>query len=571
MINSSVYPSAVGRDDITRSLLTPDRTFFILTAIYGIGIGILTLAVPIAVQALLNTVVNTTLTPFIILLAVLLFVVLLISATLIACRDYAMELFQRRFLARIASEAALHLTHTDQPHMDGINRAELVNRFFEIMHVQKNVPALLTEGFFIALQAIIGLIVVSFYHPFLFVYNMLFAGSLFLIWHMWSKRAIKQAIALSDSKYALVQWLEEIARVNPTFKSERAITYALQETDNQTANYLSRKKSYFRTTFGQNIAFLALYCVASAGLLGLGGVLVARNQLSLGQLVGAELIMSAIFYSTSKLGYYSRIYYDLCANLHKLNYFFQLPLETNSGIISFDITTSPDVNFENVILPYRGHQFSFDCMLAGNSKVLAKSSEAAGSKLFLDLIKGHRIPSQGRVLIGEQDLNDYDLHQLRNHILSVDSVSVVEGSIKRFFDLYAPNVTQANIVSVLQMVELNAVINALPQRLNTHIVPSGYPLLYDEVIRLKLAAVLAAKPSVLIVTEIFDAVPFQIRKRIMQSLCQQHDTMLICFTNRKEWNFFDHYLIMDKVMTHSFANAPLLKLHEDAQMAEQNS
>lgn len=553
------------------SILKPDRPYFILAAIYGVGIGILTLAVPVAVQALLNTVVNTALTPFIVLLAGLLFVVLLISVSLIACRDYAMELFQRRFLARIASEAALRLTHADQPHMDGINRAELVNRFFEIMHVQKNVPALLTEGFFIALQAIIGLVVVSFYHPFLFVYNMLFTGALFLIWQVWSKRAIRQAVVLSDSKYALVQWLEEIARVNQTFKSERAISYALEQTDHQTAGYLSCKKAYFKTTFAQNIAFLFLYCIASAGLLGLGGVLVAGNQLSLGQLIGAELIMAAIFYSTSKLGYYARIYYDLQANLHKLGYFFRLPLESHNGSDILDQNISPSIDFKDVVLPYRGHHFNFSCHLAANSKVLVKSSEAAGSKLFLDLIKGYRLPSQGHVLLAGHEIHSYDLHMLRNHVLSVDSVSVVEGTIRRFFDLYAPNVSQADIVSALQMVELDKVIDALPQGLSTPIVPSGYPLLHDEVIRLKLAAVLAAKPAVLVVTEIFDTVPFQTRKRILQNLCQIEDMMLVCFTNRREWSFFDQYLIMDKIGTHSFATAPLLRLHEEAHMSEQQA
>lgn len=552
-----------------RALLVPDRKFFFLAAIYGVGIGILTLAVPIAVQALLNTVVNTALTPFILLLAGLLFAVLFISAVLMASRDYAMEIFQRRFLARISSEAALRLTHADQPHMDGINRAELVNRFFEIMHVQKNVPALLTEGFFIGLQAIIGLVVVSFYHPFLFIYNVLFAAALFFIWRIWSKTAIRKAVALSDSKYALVQWLEEMARINQTFKSTRSISFALGQTDQETANYLAHKKSYFRTTFAQNLAFLGLYCVASAALLGLGGVLVAQNQLSLGQLVGAELIMSAIFYSTSKLGYYARIYYDLRANLHKLNYFFSLPLEKIEGTLSLSNMPSRAIDFSGVAVPYRGHEFIFDCGFASTDKVLVKTDESACSKIFLDLVKGYRQPKRGRIIVGGQDLSDFDLHDLRDRVLSVDSLSVVEGGIRRFFDLYAPGATQAEIMAALRLVELDELIVKLPEGVNTHIVPSGYPLLQDEVLRLKLAAVIAAKPAVLVIAEIFDIVPFQLRKRILQHLCEQKDTLLIVFTNRKEWGFFDRYMLMGKSGTHIFKDAAEMKAHQELQSSEQ--
>jgi putative ABC transport system ATP-binding protein len=551
------------------SILKPDKRFFLLASVYGVGIGILTLAGPIAVQALLNTVVNTAITPFIILLAALLFVVLLLSITLIACRDYAMELFQRRFFARISSEAALRLTHADQRHMDGINRAELVNRFFEIMHVQKNVPALLTDGFFIGLQSIVGLVVVSFYHPFLFVYNIFFVGCLLLIWKIWYKAAIKKALALSDSKYAIVQWLEEMARVNHSFKSEQSIKFALERTDNYTSSYLSKKKSYFRTTFTQNVAFLLLYSIASACLLGLGGVLVAKSQLSLGQLVGAELIMSAIFYSTSRLGYYARIYYDLRTNLHKLSYFFKLPLENNAGKLVMDHTIERRAAFDNVITNYRNHSFNFSCDLNNNSKVLIKTSDAAGSKLFLDLIKGYRQPDQGRISIGGHELADFDYHRLRNNILSVDSISVVEGSINRFFNLYAPNLTQAQINAALQLVELDQIVNDLPRGLNTHIVPSGYPLLQDEIIRLKLAAIIAAKPAILVITEIFDIVPYQLRKRILKQLCQNPEMMLITFTNRKEWHFYDQYILMDEEGTHNFTDAAAMKNYLETQHLEQ--
>lgn len=549
--------------DVSAAILKPDQRFFALAAIYGIGIGFLTLSVPIAVQALLNTVVNTALMPFIVLLALLLFTVLFISAVLTASRDYAMELFQRRFFARIASEVTLRLTHADQPYMDGINRAELVNRFFEIMHVQKNVPALLTDGFFIALQTIIGMIVVSFYHPFLFVFNVLFATSLFMIWRIWSKPAIEKALALSDSKYALVQWLEELARVNQTFKSERAISFALEETNEKTTDYLMYKKSYFRTTFSQNIAFLSLYCIASATLLGLGGILVAGNQLSMGQLVGAELIMSAIFYSTSKLGYYARIYYDLRINLQKLSYFFKVPLEALPGVIRSDQKLSAQVVCNDAGIFYRGHRFSFDCTFHRGSKILAKSTESTTSKIFVDVLKGHRKVSSGSILIDGQAIDDIDLHYLRNHVLSIDSTSIVEGSIKRLFDLYTPNTTRSKIISALQLVELHSAIDVLPQGLDTQILPSGYPLLQDEVIRLKLAAVIAANPSVLIITEVFDVVPFQLRKRILQQLFQIPGLLLILFTNKKEWNFFDQYLVINKNSSVSFTEATDMKTYLD--------
>lgn len=561
--------NAALNDATFRRILRPDKSFFYLALIYGIGIALLTLAVPVSVQVLLNTVVNTRLAHFVLILAGFLFLLLLVFAILIAFRDYAMELFQRRFLARLAAEATLRLTHADQSYMESINRAELVNRFFEIMHVQKSVPDLLSGGFFIALQALVGMTVVSFYHPFLFIYNVVFMLSLYLCWVIWSKTAIRKAYALSDSKYDLVQWLEEIARVDLAFKSTEAITFAVEETNKYTEAYLVRKKSFFRTTFVQNIAFLVLYGIASAGLLGLGGVLVTRDQLSLGQLVGAELIMSVVFYGLSKLGYYARIYYELLASINKLGYFYNLPLEERDG--TFDFPTerkTVDIAFENVSVVYRNHRFSFNCRLPANAKVLAKSIDSTGSKLFLDLVKAYRPPNQGRILMAGQDLKDYNTHGLRSSILAVENMTIVEGTIRGAFYLQTPKATLSEIMSTLQLVELDDVISKLPQGLDTHLVPSGYPLLQDEVIRLKLAAAVLANPAILVLTEMLDTVPYQLRKRILMQLCTSSDMMIICFTNRKEWEFFEHYLFMDETGTYQFNSLFDYQLYENQYVAE---
>lgn len=49
-------------------LLGPERDFYILAILYGVGISLLTLATPISVQMLINTVANTALaTPLIVL------------------------------------------------------------------------------------------------------------------------------------------------------------------------------------------------------------------------------------------------------------------------------------------------------------------------------------------------------------------------------------------------------------------------------------------------------------------------------------------------------------------------
>ncbi len=86
-------------------------------------------------------------------------------------------------------------------------------------------------------------------------------------------------------------------------------------------------RRYFRYQFAQTVAFLLVYAFASAGLLLLGGMLILRGQLSLGQLVAAELILSGVFYGISQLGNYLDNFYDLVASAEELSLLFAIPQE----------------------------------------------------------------------------------------------------------------------------------------------------------------------------------------------------------------------------------------------------
>ena len=76
---------------------------------------------------------------------------------------------------------------------------------------------------------------------------------------------------------------------------------------------------------------LTIEVVASVALLALGGILVIERQLSIGQLVAAELIVTAVVASIAKLGGKVEVFYDLVAAVDKLGEIFDLPLERSGG------------------------------------------------------------------------------------------------------------------------------------------------------------------------------------------------------------------------------------------------
>ena len=154
-------------------IVGPDAAYLRLAAVYGVAISLLSLATPISVQLLINSVANTALPAPLWTLAGLLLVLLLFVAGLSAMRFWVMALFERRFFARVVAEITERAVHAQNPFFADQNRGDLFNRYFDLVVVQKAVPSLVIGAFTIILQSAVGLVVTSFYHPFFLAFNAL--------------------------------------------------------------------------------------------------------------------------------------------------------------------------------------------------------------------------------------------------------------------------------------------------------------------------------------------------------------------------------------------------------------
>ena len=308
-------------------LMKTERSFIWLALVYGVAVSVLSLATPISVQMLINSVANTALVTPLVTLAGTLLGLLLIAVLLSALRIYAMELFARRFYARQVAEITLRSIHARNPFFEDTKRQDLFNRYFDVVTVQKAVPSLLIGGFTIILQSAVGFAVTAFYHPFFLAFNLIVIGLAFLILLVWTRGAIRSGIAMSHAKYATAGWLENVGASNGFYKSGRHVDYALDRSEGVTAEYIAAKAKHFRYTISQTVAFLLLYALASAGLLALGGWLVIQGELSIGQLVAAELILSAAFFGLGQMGAYLDITYDLIAASEEIGMFYQIEQE----------------------------------------------------------------------------------------------------------------------------------------------------------------------------------------------------------------------------------------------------
>jgi len=186
-----------------RILLGPERGYYWLAIAYGVAMSVLTLAVPLSVQILINSIANTALMRPLVVLGIALFSLLGLYGLMYALQTWVMDRFERHFFARVSREIILRSLHARYAAVESVNREELANRFFEIVTVQRNLPSLFIGGSALFLQALAGFIVVSAYHPAFLAFNATLILAVWVVWAIWGGRATRSKIKASKAKFRL--------------------------------------------------------------------------------------------------------------------------------------------------------------------------------------------------------------------------------------------------------------------------------------------------------------------------------------------------------------------------------
>ncbi|MEM1435330.1 MAG: ABC transporter ATP-binding protein [Pseudomonadota bacterium] len=528
------------------AILGPEKNYYWLAFIYGIGISLLSLATPISVQMLINTVANTGLTTPLILLSLTLFGLLLGAVLLNALRIHLMELFSRRFYARLVSDIALRSIYALNPFFADQGRSTLHNRYFDIVIVTKRIPALLVGGFTLLLQSAVGFVLVSLYHPYFLIFNLIMIVLIWIIWLIWGKRSIRSALDLSHKKHATAGWLEALGESNGFYKTQLHVDRALDETNRYTALYIDQQKRHFSHTFGQALALLLLYALSSAVLLGLGGWLVIQGELSIGQLVAAELVLSVVYVGISNLGTYMTYFYDLCAAVDELSLFHDTPLEDPPGV-GESIPQETTLDFQHACGIARGRPTEFNFSIETGSWVLACAQNYSVQRLFSNLLRRHEEPESGYITYGGVDIAAIAAHELRQQVIVMDRPNIVSMSIRDYLQICVGREDNRAILEAVELVGLSDTVAQLDEGMDTILAATGWPLSISEAMQLKLAGALLSRPQVLVLSQLYDVLTDEVLERSLQTLRNRADgppTTVVYFTNNRSHLRFDSYLYL---------------------------
>jgi ABC-type bacteriocin/lantibiotic exporter with double-glycine peptidase domain len=530
----SSRPSPLRR---TLQLLAFDREDITVIIIYGFALGLLSLAVPIAVQSLVNTVAFGSLIQPLIVLTVLLGVALIGAAVLRALQVRIAEMLQRRLFVRIVIEIGGRLPRVSARALRAANGPELLNRFFDVFTTQKSLAHLLLGGIDALLIALVGMTLLAFYHPILLAFDIvLILGALIVLFPL-GRGGTRTSVVESKSKYAVAAWLEEMARHPLSLKQAGGEKFAQERVETLAHSYLDKRDRHFKVVFRQLIGALTFEVIASVALLALGGLLVIERQLSLGQLVAAELIVTAVVASIAKLSGKVEIFYDLVAAVDKLGEILDLPLEREDGdnpppsaeprghLHIRDLEVHPVLHDE--ISPV-----SLD-LRPGQWLAITGAPERATSHL-VDAIFGLEPARAGLVEIDGHDTRDLSLRSLRSRIALVRDVEVLPGTILDNLRSANAELSADDAWGVLHDVGLDKAIKSLPDGLSTELLVDGEPLTRSQMIELTIARALAGSPSILVLDRTLDWLGPKERRATLDALLSRSEVSVLLITDEPE-------------------------------------
>lgn len=530
-------PKVFARASIARlvELLRSERAHLRWIVIYALGVGTLAVATPVAVQALVNTVAFGGVIQPIIVLTALLLGCLALAAVMRVAQVWIVEVLQRRLFARTVQWIAARIPGPESLAGRANYYPERVNRILETFALQKSAATLLLGGVDALLAVVVGMLVLAFYHPVLLAFDVLLVLGIVALVFGFGREGPVTALEESSAKYKWLEWLEARALHRATARAHRFSEYSEDRLLALSEKYLEARVRHFRIVFRQTAAALGLQAVASAVLLGLGGFLVVRRELTLGQLVAAELVVAGVVAAVARFGKLSETYYDAVASVSKLDAVARLSVPERDGVGTDDNLATLGLSVRALPHSADGRPVKPRVELAAGALAVTRVQDGGDSANLVAAVLGDESSPIKAVLDGvparEWSSRAVDKIVARVGREEVFPISVMENIL----GTTAPSETEASDVqALLGDLGIRGTLEALPQGFRTVLRVDGYPLDPDDALMLTLARALRSGSRLLVLDRALDRFDRALVGKVLKAIRRNAPSMSVLVLTKRE-------------------------------------
>lgn len=534
--DDDAHPSPVKR---LFNLLDTERRDIGYIYIYAVAVGIISLSLPLGTQAIVGFISGGMWFNSVVLLISLVVIGVLVAGGLQIMQISMVEILQRRVFAKTSFEFAYRIPRIKSESLFKYHAPELINRFFDVMTIQKGLPKLLIDLSTAVLQIFFSLVLLSFYHPFFVFFGLILVTILVLIFYFTGPKGLKSSIVESKYKYKVAFWLEELARTISSFKMAGTTTLPMKKADFNVNNYLKYRKEHFSVLIRQFTFVILFKTIITGGLLILGTILVIDRQITLGQFVASEIIIVLILGAVEKIIVNMDTVYDMLTAVDKIGHVTDLPLEKEGGIKlpSHAFQDGINIRVRNLSYTYPNRKKpsikNINLEIKAGEKLCIAGYHASGKSTLVNIIDGLLQSYDGIVTYNQFSQRDIDMNTLRDHVAkNVSQEDIFDGTVLENVTVGKPRADYDFAIKAIEDVGLNDEINQMKDGLNTELISGGKTLSTSLVNKLILARCIAKKPKVMILNDFFHFFERSEKIKLIRYLTDPaHNWSLIIVTN----------------------------------------
>ncbi len=483
-------------------LLSLDKKDIFQVFFYALFAGIVSLSLPLGIQAIVNLIQAGQVSVSWIVLVIIVVIGVALAGFLSIMQLRITENLQQKLFVRSSFEFAYRLPKIKFDALYNTYPPELANRFFDTLSIQKGTSKLLIDFSTAILQIFFGIILLSLYHPFFIIFGLLLVILLFIIFKFSYNSGLDTSLKESKYKYKVAGWLQEIARNNFSFRKNDNFQFILGKNDMLVSEYLNMREKHFKIIERQHSQLIFFKILITAGLLIIGGLLVLGQQMNIGQFVAAEIIILLVVNSVEKIITGLETLYDVLTSVEKIGQITDLDTE------KFTINAQ-NICFNNIEIETESMSFKFpdsshlvldniNLKIKQSEKILIDGTNGSGKTTLIRILSGLLQPTEGNFFINDDTFKKIDYNQYRSQIGTIiQGETPFEGTILENITFNNPSISSEDLKWALDGVKLTSYIKSLPNGLDTKILTDGMQLSSSNAQKILMARSIICKPKIL--------------------------------------------------------------------------
>lgn len=521
-------------------LLKLDKRDISQIIFYAIFSGLISLSLPLGIQAIINLIQSGRVSVSWIVLVIIVVIGVILVGILSLMQLRIIENLQQKIFVRSSFEFAYRLPKINFEELYNQYPPELANRFFDTISIQKGTSKLLIDIPTALLQILFGILLLSLYHPFFIFFGILLILLLYSIFKFSFNPGIDSSMKESKYKYKVASWLQEIARNNFSFRKKDNIEFSLQKNNLLVEEYLNYREKHFKIIQRQFIQLIGFKTIITACLLFIGGYLVLNQKMNIGQFVAAEIVILLVINSVEKLIVGLESIYDVLTSVEKIGQIVDLNIEKTS-------MTEPDFCFTNITIETENLSYKFpestqfalnklDLKIEPSEKIYLEGDNGSGKTTLLRVLSGFMQPSMGSFFINDDTYRKIDINHYRTQIGTIiQGETPFEGTILENITFNNPLVTNDDLKWAIDSAKLGDYIKSLPEGLETKIYPDGRQLSSSNAQKIVLARSIVNKPKILFYEDPLDKVDEEATRQIIDFLTDSKNNWTLIVSSKNDY------------------------------------